>query len=59
MELYKTIVHDTHPINHFSCGDVKSLKIDNAKVAIGMLVEKRRDDFTLNYPFGWEELQFA
>ncbi len=29
MELYKTIVHDTHPINHFSCGDVESLKIDN------------------------------
>jgi glutamyl-tRNA reductase len=37
----------------------KSLKIDNAKAAIGKLVEKRRDDFTLNYPFGWEELQFA
>jgi insulysin len=29
MELYKTIVHDAHPINHFSCGDVQSLKIDN------------------------------
>jgi insulysin len=29
MELYKTIVHEMHPINHFSCGDVKSLKIDN------------------------------
>jgi insulysin len=41
MELYKTIVHDIHPINHFSCGDVKSLKIDN----IYQELKKFHDEF--------------
>lgn len=29
LELYKTILQDTHPINHFTCGDLESLKINN------------------------------
>lgn len=37
----------------------KTEKVQNAKEAIGLLVETRRSHFTLNYPFGWEELQFA
>jgi glutamyl-tRNA reductase len=37
----------------------KTEKIQNAKSAIGLLVQNRRSHFTLNYPFGWEELQFA
>ncbi len=29
LELYKTLLHESHPINHFTCGDLDSLKIDN------------------------------
>ena len=38
---------------------VKNQKIKNAKEAIVSLVQTRRSQFTINYPFGWEELQFA
>jgi glutamyl-tRNA reductase len=34
-------------------------KVHKAKEAINILVETRRSHFTLNYPYGWEELQFA
>ncbi len=34
-------------------------KVHKAKEAISILVETRRSHFTLNYPYGWEELQFA
>ena len=34
-------------------------KIHQAKEAISLLVNNRRLHFTLNYPYGWEELQFA
>jgi insulysin len=27
LELYKTLLHESHPINHFTCGDLESLKI--------------------------------
>lgn len=37
----------------------KTEKVHNAKAAIGLLVQTRRSHFTINYPFGWEELQFA
>ena len=29
LELYKTLLEDSHPIKHFTCGDLDSLKIDN------------------------------
>lgn len=29
LELYKTLLQDSHPINHFTCGDLESLKISN------------------------------
>ena len=29
LELYKTLLHDSHPINHFTCGDLESLQISN------------------------------
>jgi glutamyl-tRNA reductase len=34
-------------------------KVNKARDAINILVETRRSHFTLNYPYGWEELQFA
>jgi insulysin len=29
LELYKTLLDESHPIKHFTCGDLDSLKIDN------------------------------
>ena len=34
-------------------------KVAKARAAICLLVEARRKHFTLNYPYGWEELKFA
>lgn len=34
-------------------------KVHKAKEAISLLVQNRFSQFTLNYPYGWEELQFA
>jgi glutamyl-tRNA reductase len=37
----------------------KTCKVLKAKEAISLLVKNRFSHFTLNYPYGWEELQFA
>ena len=42
-----------------SFDEEKTKKVTSAKEAIINLVEKRKVSFTLNFPFGWEELQFA
>lgn len=42
-----------------SFDEEKTKKVTSAKQAIINLVEKRKVSFTINFPFGWEELQFA
>ncbi|MDD0853279.1 hypothetical protein HBN50_09225 [Halobacteriovorax sp. GB3] len=37
----------------------KDLKVKNARAHIEKLVIKRKKSFSLNYPFGWEDLQFV
>jgi insulysin len=41
LELYKTVMLDTHPINHFTCGDLESLKVDNIEEEL----KKFHDEF--------------
>jgi glutamyl-tRNA reductase len=47
----------------FECGAmldrVKQSRIKEASLAIDELTVKRQKSFTINFPFGWEELQFA
>jgi glutamyl-tRNA reductase len=38
---------------------VKESRVNEAAKAICNLTEQRRSSFTINFPFGWEELQFV
>lgn len=40
-------------------GKEKMEKVENAKMAIVQLSQERHQSFTMSFPFGWEELQFA
>jgi glutamyl-tRNA reductase len=40
-------------------GNEKLEKIENAKKAIIEIAEERHQSFSVSFPFGWEELQFA
>lgn len=37
----------------------KMEKVENAKMAIRKLSDERHQNFSMSFPFGWEELQFA
>lgn len=37
----------------------KNIKIDQAKLAIKEITNKRKLSYTLQFPYGWEELQFV